>query len=149
MTSNLRRAFNIVLDHNNRGCIVACGRLATHKSQKYAVIELDKQAGFITEVWEDASDVRVSDALRVGDQTVLKIVHNELATWLPDYPDSPDEPVRNRLDKAPPRRLPARQASRPRPQFSPVPLPVVNKVVTKTGQAADNPLTTVTTLGSP
>ena len=83
VTNSLKRAFNLVADHLNKGHIRALGVLANSTTQ-YAIIEIGNQE-YITEFHALKSAVTVSSALRVGDRCVLQIINNGQATWLPDY----------------------------------------------------------------
>jgi len=132
MSNNLRRAFDLVLDRTNRGRIVACGRISGFKNQRYIIIELMAQAGFITEIWDDRSPVKVIDSLKVGEQVILKIMNNETAMWVPDYPDThiqQERPAKSTYNR---RQQPPKENSQgvgtppsaPKPQATPA--PVVN-----------------------
>ena len=115
MTSNLRRAFNIVADRNNRGLLVACGMLS-NVPFKYAIFELINNAGYVTEIWDDRSEVKVAEFMKPGDMAVLKILNNERAVWMPDYPESAADPT-----DSPATTL--RPAGVPYPRRAPKPLP--------------------------
>lgn len=71
---------------------MACGMLF-NVPFKYAIFELVNNAGYITEIWDDRSEVKVAEFMRPGDMGVLKILSNDRAVWMPDYPESADDPV--------------------------------------------------------
>ena len=82
--AGIKNALKRVMEHRNRGVVVAMGEIAMETIQgepeRYIIIELYNDKGRIT-VYDYGSDIKINKDIELNDDVILMITSNWSAEW--------------------------------------------------------------------